>query len=325
MYTPSKPLLSMGSPQRMPFQRPPDFDLAENHVFPRTVGLDTLHYEDEQGENCQSSVYVLPNAPSNLTPSSMIDYGTPSWNPKAWESIVNRSNGAIYEETQPNYSYILPSQGISSTEIPQTTAAVAMNSSDIPGPERTLPTPTTRQQVPNSLNASMFEGLTVPSDFKASGAPPFYPQRTERYTLPSNAPPFTTSPPPKTEAPDLLFPYLTSTTDDTPATSAVISPSYTMESSDFPDVRLRSFREQGQRLLNLSNECMPDVYGYSSSEKKRTDECGATLVSGLPYTRVRHADTPVFPCGLLPEALEFGRPAEMHRPSVEPLGNQGAY
>ena len=80
----------------------------------------------------------------------------------------------------------------------------------------------------------------------------------------------------------------------------------------------RRYRDAGQRLLALSSDCTPDVYGYSSGRKNER----AALMNGLPYTRVRHADSYNF----LPDSLsEYGRVEGLHRPPILPLGNQGAY
>lgn len=51
----------------------------------------------------------------------------------------------------------------------------------------------------------------------------------------------------------------------------------------------------GQRLLALTSDCLPDVYGYAGSERRKSRKvvegdvrCSApTLVNGFPYTRVQ--------------------------------------
>ncbi|KAJ5761398.1 hypothetical protein N7533_003437 [Penicillium manginii] len=397
VYSPHLPgkstLLSMGSPQtRMSgFQRTSDFDLGTDvQGFPRPVGLDSMHYETEQGSSYnQSPAYILPNGPSG-----MVDYEASSWSPKIWEPMfnVNRSaNGGIYSDTETNgsmaqspYSYMLPSQGILSHEIPQT-AAAAMNMvsvSEGPGSDRTLPTPTIRPQQVSGNTSSIkafpegMPGLSVPSDYKGS----FWNQRctdpNQRiHHVPSNAS-FPSSPTQSTKCnsdnsknavPELVFSYLplsSSTTEvSSPSLSSAAPASSTTSSSntsyaglsmetslDTPsqdyrtlpsDTRLaRSFSRDestsSQRLLVLSNECSPDIYSYSSTEKSskaRPDEsgCSATLISGLPYTRVQYADPPnnMFPCGMLPDNIQEynhrGVVGNMHRTPVSPLGNQGAY
>lgn len=380
----------MGSPQtRMSgFQRTSDFDLGTDaQGFPRPVGLDSIHYGNEQGGNySQSPAYMLPHGPSG-----MVDYDTSSWSPKIWGEPalnINRSaNGGIYSDTDTNgsmgqspYSYMLPSQSISSHEVPQTTTATMsmVSMSEVLGSDRTLPTPTSRsQQVPGNVSGmkdfaeGMF-GLSVPSDIMR----PFWNQKCadqnqRTHTIPSNAPfPSSTSQSTKCNngsnnnaAPELIFPYLplsSSTIDaSSPSLSSAVSASSTSTSSntsyaglsmetslDTPsqnyrtlpsDARLaRSFSRDestsSERLLALSNECSPDIYGYSSSEKssKAQDESGA-LMSGLSYTRVRYTDPPsnMFPCGLLPDNIQEyhhrGVVGNMHRPPVSPLGNQGVY
>lgn len=91
----------------------------------------------------------------------------------------------------------------------------------------------------------------------------------------------------------------------------------------------------GQRLHTLTSDCSPDVYGYASSEHRKSRgivegdvRCSApTLVNGLPYTRVRHADSAVgLPYGLLADGLsDYGRSVDLHRSAISPLGHQGAY
>lgn len=213
-------------------------------------------------------------------------------------------------------------------------------------------------------------GMNLAADFKG----PFWNQRCgispdQRTASMANVPshePYNTSSPPRTKSsgpdPELVFGYLpmsTTSEDLTPALSSTASipsttspdnPPYpgleTLDSSSAADYRTppagtrlaRSFsREQhntGQRLLALTTDCTPDIYGYTSSEKNKARaadgadaRCAAsTLMSGLPYTRVRHTDTPgAFSFNLLPDTLpEYHRPLveNVHRASVSPLGHQ---
>ncbi|KAJ5806903.1 hypothetical protein N7474_010495 [Penicillium riverlandense] len=166
--------------------------------------------------------------------------------------------------------------------------------------------------------------------------------------------------------PDLTFGYLpTPTTTDnitpslssgTPSLPSSASSSHCpypgleqidSSSSSPTDTRMtRSFsREQTsnnnssgqQRHLALNTDCNLGIYGYASSERSKRNStdagdtrCSApTLLNGLPYNRVRHADPPsaAFSFNLLPtdSLAEYPRPVavSMHRPSVSPLGNQG--
>lgn len=228
----------------------------------------------------------------------------------------------------------------------------------------------------NILSSEAIPNLTLPSDYKSTfwnqrcGNSPDQ-RATPTHTIPSNAP-FSSSTPPSikctsanTTAPELLFAYLPmpTTAEDTtsplssaaaplPSTTSSANDSFTgleslnTSSTEYRamtcDTRLsRSFsREQsstGQRLISLANDCSPDIYGYTSSEKKirTTDDsdsrCStATLMSGLPYHRVRHpeASNAAFCFNLLPDALpEYHRGGgqNVHRAPVSPLGNQGAY
>lgn len=392
-------LLSMGSPQTQPRinayqQRSAEFDLsaADAHAYQRSGGVNSMHYEDETSSNHpHPSQYMLPNAAS---PGVMMDYGIPAWSPKAWESMFGtgrHTNGNVYSESEANpslnqshFTYMLPSQGHSIGDLSQpNSATISEGSSDAQGPDRTLPSPTSRgQQGPNSSTGFIpTEGNSnLPwssPDFKGAfwspriaASPGHRPSST--HTVPSNTP-FTGSPELSSKgisvngtASDLLFPYLPmpTTSEDTmqslvssstappppPISTAGMNPAYpileTLDTtgSDYQsihnDTRItrnhtRDHGNAGQRLLAL-NECTPAIYGYSTSEKSKARGSGSdaesrTLLSGLPYTRVQHRDTPgtAFSFNLSPDALpEYHRAVveNVHRPpAVEPLGNQGAY
>ncbi|KAJ6084506.1 hypothetical protein N7486_011306 [Penicillium sp. IBT 16267x] len=346
--------LSMGSPQtRMaafPYQlqRSPDFDLsaAETHMFEQPI-----HYT-------QSSSY----APSG----ALMEDNSPVWSPKAWDSIFNTArthNGNLYPDpeaslNQSQFAYMLPSQGIPS-DLPQSanSAITTVSSPDTTsGPDRTLPTPTSRGQQAASSAGFLPDGNWTP-DFKASFWSPRQAESSDQrpsstHAVPSNTP-FTTSPPLqskyvsiKNNTPEMLFPYLPvpTTAEDTNTTSAPTvsgdSAYPVLETLDSPYPHIPSTRlgrsssrshNAGHQLLALTNECSSDMYGYGTSEKSKargSRDDSRTLVSGLPYTRVQHRDTPgtAFSFNLGPDALpEYHRAVveNVHRPPVEPLGNQG--
>lgn len=359
MYTPHisrKPMLTMDSSQARVagFPRSQEFDLGtDSHVFPRPVGPDLIPYDNEQSVNySQSPAYMLPNAP----PGSTLDYGAAPWSPKVWDSMFSRQNtGVMYPDPEANnsldqspYSYMLPSQGISSNDISQSNTAsmTAISSAEGPGVGRTLPTPTCRSQHMSGNAASLNVLSPEPKlaqlgEFKSnywnqrSGTSPD--QREPAHTVPSNASKCTAS-----TAPDLLFAYvpMPTTADETTPTrsSLATGPPSSTDATSFtgldpldPDYRSlpntrRYSREHsaGQRLAMI-NDCTPDIYGYSSEKKIRES---ATLMNGLPYQRVRHPDTSgPFSFNLLPNTLpEYHRAVEnVHRHPVSPLGNQGAY
>lgn len=277
MYTTTtagKPtLLSMGSlPARMSaFQRASDYDLGttDGSVFPeRSVAVESMPYEDGQSAGySQSPAYMHPNAPAG----TLFDYGGSPWSPKIWDSVlgVSRpSNGGIYPDPQTNgsvaqspFTYMLPSQGLSSTEGQQSTtvAMASISSADLPGPDRTLPTPTCRsQQHPGTLAGLVFphaepeSSLSLPTEarpaFWSPRRGPPQDVRSPAHTITSNilfsnSPPPTTRCPTTTTNPDLIFsglpmPITTeeiisstlSTTTAPPTTAA--STSYTIEQLD---------------------------------------------------------------------------------------------
>ncbi|KAJ5681482.1 uncharacterized protein N7477_001422 [Penicillium maclennaniae] len=342
IFTPQatrKSMLPMGSPQtRMTgFPRTPEFDLADSHVFSRPIGVDSIPYENEQSVNySQSPAYMLPNAPSG----SNIDYGTAPWNPKIWDSIFSRqNNGVIYPDPETNdslnqspYSYMIPSQGISSTDIsqPNSAAMPVVSSAEGPGTDRTLPTPTCSSNAATLNILSPEPNLVQLSEYKGNywnqrgGTSPD--SRIPAHTVPSNAPKCTTS-----TAPNLLFTYvpMPTTTDErtptlsTPATGSSSSTSATSftgldlvdhEYRSIPDDRHLSHKHSAGQRLAMLNECTPDIYGYSSEKKPRDS---ATLMNGLSYQRVRHPDTSgPFSFNILPDTLpEYHRVVEnVHRP-----------
>ncbi|KAJ6015801.1 hypothetical protein N7540_010392 [Penicillium herquei] len=209
-----------------------------------------------------------------------------------------------------------------------------------------------------------------PPDFKGDFKGVFWSPRVATsigsppQTIQSNVP-FTSSPEllnKGVNAPDLLFTYHTTSEDSNaallcsssvssaalPSTTSGVTSTYpilgtldtTSEYSSIPSnikpVRKssRNHTSAGQRHHALTNECTSNIHGYSSSAKRKarggSDPDTRTLVSGLPYTRVQHRDSPGtnFSFNLLPGALpEYHRAVveNVHRPPVEPLGNQGAY
>ena len=392
-HSQTKPL-TMGSPQSQnqmtAFHHSQEFDLntSDAHAFQRP---NAIHYEDEPPINyTQASPYMLPNG----EPGAMMDYGASPWSPKGWDSMFGTgrtSNGSIYPEADTNsslnqsqFAYMLPSQGHS--ELPHSSSAAinSIPSSDRPGPDRTLPTPTSRTQqgLASSPNFLPTEGGSnspwLSGDYKGvfwnprMTASPNQ-RSSSTHTVPSNAT-LANAPDLKNvnmnnTAPELLFTYLPMPTisEDTniavpsssaaltgPSTSTTssVSPTYSMldtldtTATEYPTIpsttriarhSTHSSRDHSSshRLHALANECAPDIYGYSSNEKSKARGSGSdsetrTLVSGLPYTRVQHRDPPGggFSFNLLPDALpEYHRAVveNVHRPPIEPLGNQGAY
>ncbi|KAJ5631758.1 uncharacterized protein N7484_011858 [Penicillium longicatenatum] len=338
--------ISMGSPQtRMatfpyPLQQSPDYDLssADAHIFEQSINY--------------------TQSPSYAPSGALMEYNTPVWSPKGWDSMFSTGrapNGNLYPDSEASlnqFAYMLPSQAIpSDMSQSASSATTTVSSADTTsGPDRTLPTPTSRgQQAPS---AGFLPDGTWASDYKASFWTPRQADSQDQrpnstHTVPSNAP-FTSSPPHqhkyvsiKNNTPDMLFPYLPipTTTEDTNTTSAptisgntaypvlALDPEYPV-----PTRLARSSRDHsaGQQLLALTNECSSDMYGYSTSGKSKrgSRDDSRVLLSGLPYTRVQHRDTPgtAFPFNLGPDSLpEYHRAVveNVHRPPVEPLGNQG--
>lgn len=241
-HAPGKPtLLSMGSPQTgmAGVAHPTEYDAGAvnvQHGFPRlSVGVDnSLHYNDEQSANYSAQ------SQQNMLPSSIMEYGTSAWSPKAWNSVFNTSRGTtggcIYPDSETNgsisgYNYVLPGQGISVTEMSQSPLTSA-SSAEAPG--IILPTPTCRSQQLQAGLTSLPEGISnmpLSSEYKNS----FWNNRCDTSPiqrampiLPSNDTSFSTSPSStriKTDTnnvPNLTFGYLpmpTTTDNTTPSLS----------------------------------------------------------------------------------------------------------
>lgn len=378
-----RPLLSMGlsQPGTSGLQRVAelDFHSPEAHGFPRSaVGMDSLHCESEQSTSYSQSqppAFTLPSASSG----AMMDYAASPWSPKVWDSLLNAgrpSNTGIYPEPEANtslnqapFAYMLPSHGLPPSEVaPQSTAA-AMDPIPSSDTDRTLSIPTGRgQQLPTSaasLNTLSSEGdsnLTCSADFKGN----FWSQQcstspdsqTPTHTVSSSAPFSSSSPPPaKSNAPELLFNYLPTTDEITPALSSSTAPTTSTSTStntSFASLDITEYKSipsdtrlsrsishdqsgTAQRQLPVTNNGAPDIYSYTSGEKKpRTSEdndsrcSGTTLMSGLPYHRIRHTDTPnqTLSFNLFGDPLpDYHRSivGNSQRPPVSPLSDHGTY
>lgn len=343
----------MGSPQmRAPYREEYELDIQSN--FSRQpVGMD--HHYDDHSANYHGQ--TPPGYMLSSTSGAMLDYGTAAaaWGNRAWDLNGRPTNGEFFEEQSGNmnqaaYGFVLPGQGMS-TEI---TDAV----------DRTLPTPPTcRSQPQQNVNLSTLpdglSGMTLATD--AKGWNSRYTTSPDGRTVPMLTVPsnglynITPSRVKSTDSddgtPDLVFGYIpiSSTQDLSPLpaasssmASSAANPPYpaldTIESTLVGEYSTSDTRlgRTGQRLLVLTSDCAPDVYGYSGSERRKSRgviegdvRCSApTLVNGLPYTRVRHADSAVgLPYGFVPDGLsDYGRSVDsLHRSPVSPLGRQGAY
>ncbi|KAJ9489330.1 hypothetical protein VN97_g3925 [Penicillium thymicola] len=353
----------MGSPQmRAPYQRE-EYELDVQSNFSRPAGMD--HSYDDHAANYQGQ--TLPGYMLSNNQGAMLDYGT-TWGNRAWD-LNGRPNGEFFEEQSTNmnpaYGFLLPVQAMS-TEMPQSTGAITAYTDAV---DRTLPTPPTcRSQPQQNTNISTLpdglSGMTLATDPKgwnsrcATGPDG---RAVAMPTVPSNGH-YNISPSASTRikstdsddgTPDLVFGYMPmSTAEDPSPLPAATSSSMATSAANPPYPALDSIENTlgeyhtsgrnfprgssaGQRLLTLTSDCAPDVYGYAGSERRKSRglvegdvRCSApTLVNGLPYTRVRHADSAVgLPYGFLADGLsDYGRSVDLHRSPISPLGHQGAY
>lgn len=268
--------------------RPTGYDMGfESSVYGRPLVGHGINYEDDYFQ----SGYMVPNVP---------DYGmwNQKWNPTVKKELFDQG------ESFSQYPYML-----APTEVP-VVPTVALPD----GQDRTLPNP--KNQVPSSVPV-------VPSTPETSGLP-FQDFRISPWARTSR--PMMTQPLPmnrcklsqsQSQSQD-MFAYLPTTTDPTPS---VPSTGVGLEEEYRPEARVRGFSRDSGRLLGLS-DC-PDIYGYSTSEKKRNEsETGSTLMNGLPYTRVRHPDN-ALTFNLLTDPIPEYRPPTETQRTVSPLGNTG--
>ncbi|KAJ5177429.1 uncharacterized protein N7500_000128 [Penicillium coprophilum] len=351
----------MGSPQmRAPYQRG-EYELDIQSNFSRQP-IDMDHSYDDHSVNYHGQ--TSPGYMLSSTPGAMLDYGT-TWSNRTWD-LNGRPNGEFFEEPNSNvnqaaYGFVLSGQGMS-TEMPQSTGAMATSYPD--AVDRTLPTPPTCRSQPqpqSNINLSTLpdglSNMTLATDAKGQTWNSRYAASPDgrtvaMSTVPSNGL-YNINPSARVKSNDsddgthnLVFGYIPmATTDDSSplppsSSSSMASSASTLGEYNTSDTRLgRNFSRDsgaGQRLLTLASDCAPDVYGYSGSDRRRSRgiaeadvRCSApTLVNGLPYTRVRHADSAVgLPYGFLPDNLsDYGRSVDsLHRPPISSLGHQGAY
>lgn len=281
--------------------------------------------------------------------SSLPDYSG-MWEQKAW---TPKQNGTMFPDQQDNsltqstFPYMLP-PGTPPTEIPAVAPTMTLRS-DGSQTGRTLPNPASRQ-VPSSMSAVPSTPDTVPTiaftqDFRFGN--PWGPRATApnpRTLMSMPNGPFTTPMTriklnTSTAGQDMAFGYLpvnsATTTGPAPAipSSTATVPGIEPADAGNAERRLsRSFSRDNGRVLGLG-DCAPEIYGYSTSEKSKNqasdseagDSGSATLLNGLPYTRVRHPETnSALTFNLLQTnpIPEYRPPAEAQR-TVSPLGSNG--
>ncbi|RMJ23816.1 hemagglutinin protein [Aspergillus sp. HF37] len=355
MYASKHTGFPINSPNvRVPsFSRPAGYDgMFDQNVYERqSFSVDQgINHEDDQ--TYQSPGYMMP--------SSLPDYSG-IWNQKAWNPNPNlkTQNGAIFPDQDENpvppatYPYMLPNTGTSPPpEIPPVVPTMALPSDGQSQTERTLPNPANRQ-VPASMPV-------VPAAPDAIPTLPFGNPWAARAAVPSARPSMPISsgcfsstmnrrkPNQPTTAQDMAFGYLpiNTTTDPSPPIQSTSTPGMDPvvdTSSAEPRVSTSFSRDNtasnntNSRLLGLG-DYTPDIYGYSTSERSRVrgsgsgseadDSSSATLLNGLPYTRVRHPEQPnsALAFNLLPtepSIPEYRPPPPEAQRAVSPLGSNG--
>lgn len=331
--------------------------------FSRLAGYDGMFDQNVYGRQSFSVDQGINHedyqTPGYMIPSSLPDYSG-IWNQKAWNANPNlkAQNGAIFPDQDENpvpqstYPYMLPDTGTSPPEIPSVVPTMALPSDGQSQTERTLPNPANRQ-APASMSAVPAPDaiLTLPfgNPWAARAAVP-----SGQTSMPTSSGCFSSSMNrPKlnqpTTAQDMAFGYfpVNTTTDSPPPIQSISTQGMdpVVDSSSAEPRVSRSFSrdntstDTNNRLLGLG-DYTPDIYGYSTSEKSRTrgsgsgsgseadDSGSATLLNGLPYTRVRHPEqsNSALAFNLLPtepSIPEYRPPPPEAQREVSPLGSNG--
>lgn len=352
-HMPSRQTISSMNPRIPSLSRLSSYDVgfvdSQNTYNRQPFGLDhSVNYEEDSASfNAQSSGYVLPSTPQGV----LGEYSALPWNPKPWNSPnINDSkaqNGGFFSDqdaestlAQPAYSYMLHGQGVPSTEVTPVVPTMSLPS-DGQASERILPTPGNRNsQLPSNMPvvptaSESMSTLAFSQDFRigTSWVPRPVPASVRAAAQPTPNGVFSASSadrrkPNMPTVQDLGFEYLPITTADTnpPITSGGTVTGLDAANNGEPQLTSSSAHDN-KRPVGMP-DCSPDIYGYSTSEKSknRADE-PATLMSGMPYTRVKHPDSGAFAFNLLPlDAIpEYRPPTEARRTSISPLGNPGGF
>ncbi|KAF9886406.1 hypothetical protein FE257_011438 [Aspergillus nanangensis] len=308
-----------------------------------------ISYEDESAYASPPSAYMIPNTPQGLDDYCALPWTKAAWNPNLNMSRGSSISGALFPDHeaegtvhQPTYTtYMFSGQGTPSTD-------PSMTLPETQGTDRTLPTPTTRsQQMGLSGLATMPEaisGLTPPQDFRIAQTWPT--KAGGSNNVRGMQPAFSSGPmsrtkwlPPSTH--DLMFGLMpmpsTGTTSPLMHACGGFTGLESVEGSggdDFRDSQTRITRpfsrDSTNGRLTRINEYSSDIYGYSSSEKKKCSNTGdagvaATLINGLPYTRPKPLEQP-FPTPVIGGFQELPiTVTREHQTPASALSNAGGF
>lgn len=318
---------------------------------PYTAGCN-LNYEDACSAT-YAPAYMLPSANS----AAMVNYCGSPGSPKSWypAAPLSRSQSAVFYHDQdhatsfgaPAYSYASPNSHPSlSVDVPPLFPAIT-SLSTCEGSDRTLPTPTSRQQLDNigttSRSTEVVSGLPFSSeqvtqrisnlcDLKTTAATG---TEASTETVSGSLSPLVTPRTVSSTSQDMMFSYVTLPSSSSPGT-VTSTTAYTgadtvepVEPADTPPVS----RTGGDMLALESSSC--DVYGYSGSSgksKRHSDAAGSmssgTLMSGQQYTRLRQPDSlgPSSFSFLRSDATaDFQTSTASHGTSISALNNPGCY
>lgn len=337
------------------FSRASSYDMGPTdpqQAYNRSSLVDhVMNYEDDSSAaySSPSSAYMIPNGHQNV----LAQYCGLSWT-KAWSPNMNGNrgpNGGLLSEhdaegtvQQSAYSYMLSGQGAASTD-PSLASSMALLS-DTQGTDRTLPNPTTRNQQMGltafTASPETISGLAHSQEYRLGQhwATKTGTVNNPRSRQPTTSGAFSTSPINRTRSlpsntQDMVFGFMPMTTTGTPSPLITSCGPFAgmdpVDPEDFRttgDVRLaRSFSRDNAsgRLLSL-NEYGSDIYGYSSTEKKKCSDAGdpgsaTTLINGLPYTRPKHSEHPFSTDSM----TDFREAPEVHRTPASALSNPGGF
>jgi hypothetical protein len=297
----------------------------------------SLNYDDVCSA-AYSPAYMLRNANS----ASVVSYCGSPGSPKSWNSAggLSRTQSAVFYHDQdhatslgaPAYSYASPGSHVSlSVDVPSLFPAIT-SLSTCDASDRTLPTPTSRQQLDNistnSRNAEMVSALAFSPGQVTHRTGNLCDLKTTMATSTEAATETVSS-----TTQDMLFGYVTLPGSSSPgpvASTTAYTGADTVDSTEESNIQLS---RTGSGLLTLESGIC-DVYGYSSSEKSKNRSGAAsvmssgTLMNGQQYTRLRQSD-PLGPSAfnfLRSDATsDFQTSTAPHGTTLSSLNNPGCY
>ncbi|KAE8351884.1 hypothetical protein BDV28DRAFT_136207 [Aspergillus coremiiformis] len=306
-----------------------------------------VNYEDESSTvySSQPQTYMVP------TTGVTADYYGIPWSKTCHSGLnVGRGpNGGLLPEHEaestfqhPNYAYVVSGPGAQSPD-PNFVPSMVSLSSEGQGTDRTLPSPSGRGQLPMGLSvfptsSEAISGTLLPDcRIGRPWAPKGItenPQSMKQYTPGSlKTSLLSRARLPASDTQEMMFGYVPTISASTSSPLIPSSGIFTRPNLGNSGEELQGNEEAQARRPMASGssryafmEDSPEIYGYSSSEKKRKgpkSDSSAMLMNGLPYTRPPEQlqSSPLAFSFPVADGLPDGTTPEAHR--TQALGNPG--